>query len=384
MKPSRNLLLALTAFVMMAVLLQTAYATGGAASNSTSVLILGSTVSGSPSREETAVLANHPTWTVNVATNAEWAAMSASDFASYRAIIFGDPTCVANSSPLAAAESNTAWASAINGNVLIIGTDPVYHAGSNAGAAELIQKGIDFVLTNSAGRTAAYIDLSCYYHNASGASVPILDAAFGNGNFIVQGQLGGCPQNAFIVVTTHPALSGLTNADLSNWSCSIHNVFTTYTAPYFEVLAMTTDVGSSFTFTDGTGTHTGSPYILARGVSCPDLPTISVSLSPSCLWPPNHSMATITASITTTGTNTTVELVSVTSSQPDNGLGDGDTVDDIQGESIGTDDRSFQLRKERAGGSARTYTVTYRVTDECGFTAEASATVTVPASGGCN
>jgi uncharacterized repeat protein (TIGR03803 family) len=94
-------------------------------------------------------------------------------------------------------------------------------------------------------------------------------------------------------------------------------------------------------------------------------PTLTVKLSPGLLWPPNHKMVTIAATITATngsGPAPTVTLVSITSNEPDNGLGDGDTANDIQGASFGTNDRSFQLRAERAGrGPGRVYTVTYKV-----------------------
>jgi endo-1,4-beta-xylanase len=74
-----------------------------------------------------------------------------------------------------------------------------------------------------------------------------------------------------------------------------------------------------------------------------------------------------------------VELVSITSNEADNGLGDGDTSDDIQGASYGTDDRQFLLRAERSGtGSGRIYTVTYSATDASGNATETTDEVTVP------
>jgi hypothetical protein len=70
-------------------------------------------------------------------------------------------------------------------------------------------------------------------------------------------------------------------------------------------------------------------------------------------------------------------LVSVTSSEADNGLGDGDTPNDIQI----VNDRSFNLRAERGGGEGgRVYTITYQATDACGNSSEVQATVTVPAN----
>ena len=78
-------------------------------------------------------------------------------------------------------------------------------------------------------------------------------------------------------------------------------------------------------------------------------------------------------------TDVTVELLSVTSSEPPNDTGDGNTEPDIMGVEIGTEDYGFRLRAERAGGGVgRVYTVTYRVTDAGGLSTEASAEVRVP------
>ena len=77
--------------------------------------------------------------------------------------------------------------------------------------------------------------------------------------------------------------------------------------------------------------------------------------------------------------NVSVTLVSVTSNEPDDGLGDGDTADDI----VILDDLTFNLRAERSGtGEGRVYTITYQATDACGNSTIATATVTVPHSSG--
>ena len=110
-------------------------------------------------------------------------------------------------------------------------------------------------------------------------------------------------------------------------------------------------------------------------------PAVTLVMSPSRLWPPNHKMKTVQALLTIADCdpNTTVELVSVSSNEPDNGLGDGDTTGDIAGATLGTDDRSVQVRAERSGtGTGRIYTFVYRVTDGSGNATEASAAVTVP------
>ena len=69
----------------------------------------------------------------------------------------------------------------------------------------------------------------------------------------------------------------------------------------------------------------------------------------------------------------------MTSNEPDNGAGDGNTVNDI----VVVNDFEFKLRAERSGGGAgRIYTITYLATDSCGNSATASTTVGVPHSKG--
>ena len=113
-------------------------------------------------------------------------------------------------------------------------------------------------------------------------------------------------------------------------------------------------------------------------------PTVTLSLSPGALWPPNHKLVGVAATVTATDVcagNLPAILASVTSSEPDNGTGDGDTAGDIAGAAVGTADLAFSLRAERSGGGpGRDYTVTYSATDPSGNSSTASATVTVPSS----
>ncbi|MEO5712054.1 MAG: CHRD domain-containing protein [Luteolibacter sp.] len=105
----------------------------------------------------------------------------------------------------------------------------------------------------------------------------------------------------------------------------------------------------------------------------------SASTNPKTLWPPNHKMVTVNvkAVVTDACGDTTWKIVSVKSSQPANGKGDGNTAVDFKI----LDDHSVSLRAERAGNdkAGRIYTITLRATDEAGNkSAFKTVTVTVP------
>jgi predicted extracellular nuclease len=120
------------------------------------------------------------------------------------------------------------------------------------------------------------------------------------------------------------------------------------------------------------------PVIVGLDVCDEIAPTLEVSVSPEMLWPPNHKYVDVLATVVVLDNfdpSPTLELVSVTSNEPDNGLGDGDTPEDI----VIIDDFTFLLRAERAGtGEDRVYTITYQAIDACGNSTMVSVTVTVP------
>ena len=115
-----------------------------------------------------------------------------------------------------------------------------------------------------------------------------------------------------------------------------------------------------------------------------EAPVVRVRAEPFYLWPPNHSMQRVEARVRVRDRcsdrgDYEVELIGAKSSEPDNGRGDGNTNNDIQGADIGSDDRNVMLRAERSGGgNGRVYTLTYLVTDRSGNETEAEAKVYVP------
>ena len=111
-------------------------------------------------------------------------------------------------------------------------------------------------------------------------------------------------------------------------------------------------------------------------------PTVHAKASPGVLWPPNHKMHRIRVDLQVDDlcdSDPEVVLHSVESDEPDNGRGDGNTNDDIQGAYLDNDDISFKLRAERQGsGDGRVYTAVYRVTDDAGNYSDAAAQVYTP------
>jgi hypothetical protein len=70
-------------------------------------------------------------------------------------------------------------------------------------------------------------------------------------------------------------------------------------------------------------------------------------------------------------------LVSVTSNQPDSGLGAGDLPNDIQGFTFGTVDLAGQVRAEAYAGT-RFYTLKYQAQDHAGNTSYCTPKNNVP------
>ncbi len=136
--------------------------------------------------------------------------------------------------------------------------------------------------------------------------------------------------------------------------------------------------------TDATGKTSTDEVVIQVVDTLP--PRVELEFSPSMLWPPNHKMVNVHSTVRVDDCGpVTITLLSVTSNEPDNGTGDGDTENDIQDAYTGSADFDFALRAERAGGgSGRVYTIVYKVVDEMGLETIATGTVKVPHDQGHN
>lgn len=242
---------------------------GVGASDSNTVLMLRATVTGDCASLE-AVQAQSLNLNVEIDDDAAWGAKIQAEFATYRAIVLGDPDCVGGTVPITAAQNNsTTWGPAITGPVALVGTDPEFHFINDAEpqkttTAQLTQNAIALA-TSVPGKSGAYISLSCYYADAAANTlVPVL-APFGT--FTVQ---GADLDTSTIVDTGNPLVNtpnALNNIGLSNWHTSTHEAFDSYPDNFSAVVNTNT-------------TPTALPYIIS-GQTAGTTPTQSQPPQPT-------------------------------------------------------------------------------------------------------
>lgn len=150
----------------------------------------------------------------------------------------------------------------------------------------------------------------------------------------------------------------------------------------------------TLTVTDGKG-----------GLDCDDVlvtildttpPVLICTTDVIALWPPKHQMADVLITVEVSDFVTSSENLNlvcwITSSEPDDGTGDGSSIGDVNGQDGYTEAvmipltynngyfvAPVQLRAERDGcDRGREYTIVCEVTDDAGNTATASCVVVVP------
>lgn len=190
------------------------------------------------------------------------------------------------------------------------------------------------------------------------------------------------PQSLIVEVSNSSLTPQLATSMQSGF---LNPTFTTFTYTFTA-----TDTSSTLTFSDDPANFTYSEDGVLDNISvvkaappADTTPPVITSLTPSTatLWPPNHKLVPIalTASATDAVGVTSLKIISVTSNEPDNGLGDGDTANDI----AITGDLTLNLRAERSGkGNGRIYTITVEAKDAAGNASTKTVTVSVPKSQG--
>jgi probable HAF family extracellular repeat protein len=107
-------------------------------------------------------------------------------------------------------------------------------------------------------------------------------------------------------------------------------------------------------------------------------PVISAAVAaPGSVWPPRHQMVDVAVSVSATDDSGDVpacRLTGISASEPENGVGDGDTV----GDAVVTGPLTAQVRAERSGpAGSRLYSLAVECVDGSGNAAQSAATVVI-------
>jgi hypothetical protein len=267
-------------------------------------LINGDTVTGSPSVEQT--LATAAGFTVTVVSGPVWDTMMAADFAAYRVLIAGDPTC--KSLATSFTSNSSTWAPVVMGtsvntapgNRILIGTDPVFHRLAHPGADILIQDGIAFAGTLP-GRTGLYFDDSCGMTSSKAATLSTLAKLSAGSGTWTENASPPCGVSVSLIAS-NPAFSDLTSADLQGWNCSDHETFPTFPDDW-NALAVATDTPTKPTCGSDPGgpignTVCGEAYILLSGIGTVVIAP-NITLTPADATDPVGGTHTVTACLFT-------------------------------------------------------------------------------------
>ena len=276
-------------------------------------------------------------------------------------------------------------------------TAPVANAGLDQ-AVDLTSGNMATVTLNGTGSTDDGLVQPLTYSWSGAASAtgatPTVSLPFGVHTFTLTVSDGEFTDTDTVTVTvsdpTPPVITTSVNGTLVNgWYTSNVDVVFTAVDPQSGIASsvgcaattVTTDtLGQTFTCTatNGAGASSTDSVTIRRDASDPQLGDVTPSVS--SLWPANHGMMAVTVTAPAIdASGATCVIANVVSSEPDNGLGDGDTANDI----VITGPLSVSLRAERSGnGPGRIYTINVVCTDGAGNTATGATTVTVAKSNG--
>ncbi|PLS08389.1 endo-1,4-beta-xylanase [Neobacillus cucumis] len=160
-------------------------------------------------------------------------------------------------------------------------------------------------------------------------------------------------------------------------------------ATYYKIDNGTEHTGSTFTISDE-GVHTITYWSVDNAGNVEPVktttvkldktaPTLTITLDKSVLWPANHKMVPVTASISSSDATSGIDSVVLTSITCNEKI----PSDDIQNVKLNTSitgsTTTFELRADRLGnGNGRIYTITFTATDKAGNEITKSVTASVP------
>lgn len=220
---------------------------------------------------------------------------------------------------------------------------------------------------------------------AAHASAQVVVADAGEDLVLECGTNGGTPTTLDGLGSTVDGTSAALDPDVTfAWSATdVSFDDPTIATPNATFPVGTTTVTLTVTYTDPTSqVAVSATDTVDVTVSDTTPPTLSLITDPVTLWPPNHKLRRVELIVLSSDAcdpEPAFVLDSVTSSEDDDARGSGRTSGDIQKVELGTDDRVFALRAERAGnGPGRTYTVMGTVTDASGNSTSGVTQTVVP------
>jgi hypothetical protein len=170
-----------------------------------------------------------------------------------------------------------------------------------------------------------------------------------------------CPAN--VTVFNDPGICGAAVNYTATATDNCPGVLVTYLPASGTVFPVGTSTVTA-TATDAAGNTSSCSFTVT--VIDNEPPVIDgLEATPDHLWPPNHKMKDVTVDYTATDNCTIIEscVITVSSNEPVNGTGDGDTAPDWEI----IDDHHIKLRAERSGnGNGRIYTIKVTCTDQYG------------------
>jgi hypothetical protein len=191
-----------------------------------------------------------------------------------------------------------------------------------------------------------------------------------------------CPANIVVSAIPGTCAAPVTFTVGATDNCSIPSVVINHASGSSFPVGTTT---VNATATDAAGNSSNCSFTVTVTDITP--PVITLNGLTIALWPPDHKYSTIEVTDLVASASdlcdpsvniNSVRIAQVTSDEPDNSGGDGNTTHDIV---IAADCKSVQLRAERIGGSnGRVYTITFKVTDASGNSRTATAKVIVDQS----
>ena len=185
------------------------------------------------------------------------------------------------------------------------------------------------------------------------------------------------PANITVTIATNESSAVVNFNATATDNCSVPTVVCTPASGSTFPLG-TTPVTCAATDADGNAASGSFTVTVQRYRDTQPPVVISIEPSKRLLWPPNHKMVHIKLNVQAvddSGAPVTSRIISVTSSEPENGLGDGDTDIDW----VITGNLTVNLRAERRGvGAGRVYTITVECKDAAGNITLVTTTAIVP------